>query len=55
MWDAAKWDGGLKAASDAVRGGSGMGRAVAIAIKGRTSANVTLIGFDISFDGGGFL
>jgi len=54
-WGTAKWRGALIAASDKVTGGSGMGRAVALAIRGQSGNNVTLIGFDIAFDIGGFL
>lgn len=55
IWGQAKWSGSLSPASNIVTGGSGMGRAVALAIKGRSSKNTTLIGFDIAFDVGGFL
>ena len=59
-WDFAKWDlslwgGALSGVSDRVTGGDGMGRAVALALKGRSQGNVTLIGFDIAYDSGGFL
>ena len=53
-WDAALWGGGVFS-SDVVRGANGIGRAVAINLKGRSSEETTLISYDISWDSGGIM
>lgn len=59
FWDAGVFElsiwGGSQNASDNPRGANGMGRHVAVAMRGRSSEDVTLIGFDIIFDTGGLM
>lgn len=56
LWDVAIWDvdlwGGDFQIVDNLRGGAGMGRAIAIAINGRSASKTTLLRFDIMTDGG---
>jgi hypothetical protein len=54
LWNISDWAGGL-GTTDSPRGGSGMGRHVAINLRGRSSTEVTLAGFDIIYDAGGML
>lgn len=58
-WDSAIWDDDLWAGgavvTDKVVGGDGMGRAIAIALKGKSAAETTLIKFDVMADVGGML
>ena len=54
VWNVAQWGGGIQA-SDNPRGGGGMGRHVAINIRGRTSEPTTLVAFDIIMDYGGLM
>lgn len=54
LWDIAKWGGGLQA-SDNPRGARGLGRHVAISIRGKSSENTTLVSFDITYDSGGMM
>lgn len=58
-WDAATWDssvwGGEYTATQTLRGAVGMGREVAIAIRGNAISKTTLVGIDVHFDAGGLL
>ena len=54
VWDVDVWAGGLQT-SDNPRGTTGMGRYVAVNIRGRSSTAVTLAAFDIIYDYGGLL
>ena len=53
-WNGSDWSGGIQT-SDNPRGANGMGRHVAINIRGRTSNDTTLISFDVIWDTGGLL
>lgn len=59
LWDAAVWDVSMWAGEfvvvDSVRGGSGMGRVLSIALSGRSNSRTTLIKFDLMYDSGGGL
>lgn len=59
LWDSAIWDlstfSGEFAVVDAMRGGSGLGRVVAVGLEGRSSANTVLIRYDLLMDSGGML
>lgn len=59
VWDGAVWDlslwGGDFQVIDDVRGASGMGRSIAVALNGRSSSPTTLVRFDVMSDGGGLL
>jgi hypothetical protein len=54
MWDRAVWGEGL-ISDQKPYGGSGMGRHVAIAIRGASLVPTTLLGFDVMADLGGLL
>lgn len=54
LWDVALWGGGAVAIST-VRGGSGLGRAMAIGLNGSSKADTILIRFDLMFDTGNYL
>ena len=54
VWDAGIW-GGAVVASNAVRGANGVGRAIAVNIKGRSAEETTLISYDVSWDSGGIM
>lgn len=54
LWDIGRWGGGIQA-SDNPRGANGLGRHVAIAIRGRSSEPTTLVSFDVTLDSGGFM
>lgn len=53
-WNANVWTGGIQT-NDQPRGGTGMGRETAINIRGRTSDDTTLVGYEVIFDQGGLL
>jgi hypothetical protein len=53
-WDIAMWGGGVQA-SDNPKGANGLGRHVAISIRGRTSEPTTLVSFDVTLDTGGVM
>jgi len=59
VWDVAIWDSAIwgvgTATSNALSGGSGMGRSVAIALRGTSSAKTVLIRFDVAFTFGNIL
>lgn len=54
VWDVDPWAGDL-VPYQPLSGASGMGRDVAIAVRGRATSRTTLVGFDVFFDQGGFL
>jgi hypothetical protein len=54
LWDTDQWGGGY-IVSQPPYGGSGMGRHVAIAMRGRSSAETIHVGTDVMFDTGGML
>ncbi len=54
LWDVAVWGIGL-ATYNGLSGGSGMGRCIAIALRGASSAKTTLIRFDLAFNAGNIL
>jgi hypothetical protein len=54
VWDTATWAGEFNA-TQTVRGASGMGVDVAIAIRGTATSRTVLVGTDVTFDVGGFL
>ena len=53
-WNGGIWAGGIQA-NDNPRGANGLGRHVAINIRGRTANSTTLVSFDIIWDAGGFM
>jgi len=59
LWDVAKWDvglwGGGSVPISVVRGGSGIGRAMAVGMNGSSTADTILLRFDLMFDTGNFL
>lgn len=54
IWNQSLWAGGLDA-SDSPRGGKGMGRHIAVNIRGISAEQTTLIGFDVPYDMGGLM
>jgi hypothetical protein len=54
LWDTAKWNGGY-VVDTPPRGAYGMGRSVAIAMRGESAAETVFIGVDVLFDSGGML
>jgi len=54
LWDIAEWA-GKAMTTDSLRGASGMGRHIAINMRGRSATSVTLAGFDVIYDAGGLL
>lgn len=54
IWDTAVW-GGTQSASQPMRGGAGMGRDVAIAVRGEATSRTTLVSLDVVFTLGGVL
>lgn len=54
LWDSAIWGGSLAPASQ-VFGAWGMGVEAAIALRGKASARMTLVGVDVEYDVGGVL
>ena len=59
LWDAAIWDANVWAGTAQsyleTRGCIGMGRHLAVAVRGETSFELSLLGFDLMGDGGGLL
>ena len=59
LWDAAVWDtdkwGNLTSAFDFPKGASGMGRTIAIGMRGHANVRIEVIGWDIMFTEGGLL
>ena len=54
LWDAAVWDFSATGASVPL-GGDGMGRVMAVAMRGSAQNRITLIGWDVLYTTGGFL
>ena len=54
VWDIGLWSGGI-VTTDNPRGANGLGRHMAVSIKGRSSSQVTLIAFDVAYDEGGIM
>jgi hypothetical protein len=54
VWDTTVW-GGDQVPSQPLRGGAGLGRDVAIAVRGSATSRTTLVGVDVVFDQGGLL
>ena len=54
LWDISEWA-GRSLTSDSARGASGMGRHVAVNLRGRSATPITLAGFDVIYDSGGML
>ncbi len=54
-WDLVVWGGGAAQASDNPRGANGLGRHVAVAMRGQAGEAVTLIGIDVIWDTGGLM
>jgi len=54
LWDISEWA-GKAMTTDSLRGASGMGRHIAINMRGRSATSVTLAGFDVIYDAGGLL
>lgn len=59
LWDVGQWDvdlwGGAAASISVVRGGSGIGRAMAIGMNGNSTSDTILLRFDLMFDSGNYL
>jgi len=59
LWDAAVWDidvwAGASQSYINIIGGHGMGRHIAIAMRGESSVELSLVGFDLMYDTGGML
>ena len=53
-WDLAIWGGSLRA-SDNPRGANGLGRHIAVAMRGQAAEAVTLVGIDAIWDTGGLM
>ena len=54
VWDSDMWDFAQRAVS-IPQGASGMGRVVAVAMRGSTNTRLNVVGFDVSYTTGGFL
>ncbi len=54
-WDDGVWSGGFSASATTVVGASGMGRDVALAIRGNSSGRTVFVGADIYYNEGGVL
>ena len=54
VWGESVWGGGYTASAP-LRGGSGMGADVAIAIRGQATGRTVLVGFDVAYETGGWL
>lgn len=59
LWDNTTWDVGIWTGEsveiEAISGGSGLGRAMAVALNLTVATDTTLIRFDIAYDSGGFM
>jgi len=59
LWDVGLWDvglwGGGSAPISVVRGGAGLGRAMAVGLNGSSTSDTTLLRFDLMFDTGNYL
>ncbi len=54
IWDNAQWVGGIEA-SESLRGATGIGQAVAIALRGEVTDRAVLAAIDVIYEPGGFL
>ncbi len=54
IWDQDVWVGGFDA-TESLRGASGIGGSIAVALRGEVYAPTTLVGFDVMFEAGGFI
>jgi hypothetical protein len=54
LWDTSVWSGGY-VPDPPPRGGTGLGRRVAVVLRGRSAAQTTHVGTDVLFDQGGML
>ena len=54
VWDAGEWDGPVNGAYK-IEGGSGIGRTLAVAMKGESQSRITIVGWDLTVTTGGFL
>lgn len=58
-WDSSTWDstvwGGDFTPTQSIKGATGLGREVAIAVRGNSISRTTLVGIDVFFNQGGFL
>jgi hypothetical protein len=54
IWDFSTWGGGYFT-TKSIKGGSGMGRYVALYMRGRSSTELVHVGTDVMFDSGGML
>jgi hypothetical protein len=54
IWDFSTWGGGYFT-TKSTKGGSGMGRYVALYMRGRSSTEIVHVGTDVLYDGGGLL
>jgi hypothetical protein len=59
LWDAAIWDSGVwdgeLTGNYKTEGGQGIGRTLAVAMKGESQSRITIVGWDLTVTGGGFL
>ena len=54
LWDAAIWSGALTGNSS-IEGAAGIGRTVAVAMRGEAISRLTIVGWDLTITSGGFL
>tara|TARA_R110000737_G_scaffold60697_2_gene87505 strand:- start:770 stop:2398 length:1629 start_codon:yes stop_codon:yes gene_type:complete len=54
LWDTGLWTGGGLVTEDRLQGASGMGRSVAVAMRGESAAEAQLVAFEIAWTSGGF-
>jgi hypothetical protein len=54
LWDSSLWVGGVDS-TESIRGLTGFGHAIAIALRGETSSRLTLVAIEIQLDQGGLL
>jgi hypothetical protein len=53
LWDDAIWDSTALEGKNILVGGSGIGRTIAVAMKGNSRVETTLLSFDVTWNGGG--
>jgi hypothetical protein len=54
IWDQSEWPGALRSGS-VIKGAGNIGRMVAVAMKGSASERITIAGWDVAYNEGGFL
>ncbi len=54
VWGSAKWDGEVNGAFK-LEGGNGIGRTLAVAMKGESQSRITVVGWDLTVTTGGYL